>query len=194
MSRAGAMHREALFLERGRSAVQPSEGDEELAERARKGDTVAFEQLYLRHRDYVYKLCLNLCGHRDQAQDLLQETFIRAYRALPRFRGGSRFTTWLHRIASNLCWDAAQRREAIATVDPPPPAIHQGWETVEEVRAALARLKPQQRAALALHYGQGLSYQEIAELLNWSLSKVKVTMHRAKRAFREVYEGVRRQR
>lgn len=183
---AGEM--EALRLSEGKPADPLGGADTALSDRARHGDTAAFEELYRRHRDRMYTLCVNLCGDREQAEDLLQETFVRAYRALPRFRGRSRFSTWLHRIAVNVCRDAARWRrrhpEVAAVPESGPP---ESGDTIMQVRAALVRLRPQHRAVLALRYSQSLSYQEIAETLDWSLGRVKVTIHRAKRAFKEVY-------
>ena len=190
MSPDTASTTEALLLGRGRPAHQAGEADDSLVALARGGDQAAFERLYLMHRDRVYALCLNLCGNADQAQDLLQETFVRAYRALPGFRGSARFSTWLHRIAVNLCRDAAHRQRRMAEpVEPAGPGESDRTETVHLVRAALAQLKPGHRTVLALRYGQALSYQEIAEMLDWSLPRVKVTLHRAKLAFKAVYEG-----
>jgi RNA polymerase sigma-70 factor (ECF subfamily) len=161
------------------------EADSALVARAQRGDEDAFDTLYVRHRDHVYTLCLNLCGDRDQAQDLLQESFVRAYRALRRFRGEALFTTWLHRIAVNVCHSAGRRNQHRA--DPMPVATGADGGLVEQVRATLAGLRPRYRVVLALRYHQSLSYQEIAELLNWSLPRVKVTIHRAKRAFKDAY-------
>ncbi|UCC68751.1 MAG: RNA polymerase sigma factor [Armatimonadota bacterium] len=170
----------------GDTAIQAQEAaDSAVVARARRGDRAAFDQLYVKHRDRVYTLCLNLCGDRDRAEDLLQETFVRAYRALPGFRGRSRFTTWLHRIAVNLCHETARRSRRRA--DPPTVAADANTEVVDNVRAALMRLRPQHRVVLVLRYHQSLSYREIAEVLNWSLARVKVTLHRAKRAFKDAY-------
>jgi RNA polymerase sigma-70 factor (ECF subfamily) len=156
-----------------------------LVARARHGEEAAFDQLYMRHRDHMYTLCLNLCGDREQAKDLLQETFVRAWRGLPKFRSQSRFSTWLYRIAVNVCRDAVRRRAAPA---PDSPAV---WNpdvvTVEHVRATLNRLRPHHRAALVLRYQLGLSYEEMVAVLNWSLPRVKVTLHRARAAFRDEY-------
>lgn len=171
-----------------RAGTRAREADSALVACAQRGDTAAFDKLYLRHRDQVYTLCLNLCGDREQAQDLLQESFVRAYRALPKFRGRSRFTTWLHRIAVNLCRDAARRSQR-----PPhrtPAARPANTATVDQVRTALARLRPRHRAVLVLRYMQSLSYAEIAEVLRWPLPRVKVTLHRAKRAFKAAYPDV----
>jgi len=156
-----------------------------LVARARQGDMAAFDDLYVRYRDQVYTLCLNLCGEREQAEDLLQETFVRAWRGLSGFRGRSQFSTWLHRISVNVCRDAARRRRSLQ------PEVRAGAERddeiVDRVRSALGRLRTPHRVVLVLRYTLSLSYQEIAETLNWSLPKVKVTLHRAKAAFRDVY-------
>jgi RNA polymerase sigma-70 factor (ECF subfamily) len=179
---------EELVLSRARPTPGAAEADAELAARARGGDAAAFEQLYLRHRDEVYTLCLNLCGSREEAQDLLQEAFVRAWRAVRSFRGQARFTTWLHRIAVNLCHDAGRRKRLQR--DPLPTRSARSprdTETVALVRSTLTQLRPGHRVVLALRYGQALSYQEIGEVLGWSLTRVKVTLHRAKRAFREAY-------
>ena len=167
------------------AARAQGEADSALVARAQRGDEDAYDELYVRHRDHVYTLCLNLCGDRDEAQDLLQETFVRGYRALRTFRGEARFTTWVHRIAVNVCHSAGRRNQHRA--DLMPVATESNPALVEQVRAALVRLRPQHRVVLALRYHQSLSYQEIAELLNWSLSRVKVTIHRAKRAFKDAY-------
>jgi RNA polymerase sigma-70 factor (ECF subfamily) len=160
----------------------------EVVARARRGDTVAFEQLYRAHRDRVYTLCLSLCGDAEEAQDLLQDTFLRAYRSRRQFRGEAQFATWLHRIAVNLYRDALRHRarEPVPAAPARPPDT-EAAELAAQVRTALARLQPAHRIVLALRYSQSLSYQEIAALLRWSLPRVKVTIHRAKRAFRDTY-------
>jgi len=162
-------------------------GDDEaaLVARARRGEAAAFEALYRRHRNQVYTLCLNLCGNPEDAQDMLQETFVNACRGLPKFGGRSAFSTWLYRIAVNVVRAAARRRRR----DPEPAAAPSEPDaaTVDHVRAVLGRLRPAHRTVLVLRYSQELSYREIAECLQWSLSRVKVTLHRAKHAFKEAY-------
>ena len=181
---------EAVRLGEARPAQLAGDEDTALALRARAGDRNAFEQLYLRHRNQVYTLCLNLCGDREQAQDLLQDTFVRACRGLRAFRGGSQFGMWLYRIAVNVCreWARKRRRQAPpATVEPPG---RDDGDITSQARAALGQLRESYRTVLALRYSRSLSYQEIADLLHWSLPKVKVTIHRAKQAFKEAYLGV----
>jgi RNA polymerase sigma-70 factor (ECF subfamily) len=182
---------EAGALSRGERRSEGTGCGSALVGRARLGNVEAFDELYRLHRDRVYTLCVDLCGDRELAEDLLQETFVRVWRGLRGFGGRSSFATWVHRIAVNVCRDAARRRGRQAEEGGRSP--NPDTETVDRVRVALARLRPPYRAALALRYTLGLSYEEIGETLGWSMPKVKVTIHRAKRAFRDAYcEGVER--
>ncbi len=176
---------ESSLLSESDLGTQAREAVPVLVGRARRGDVEAFDELYRLHRDKVHTLCLNLCRNREQAEDLLQETFVRAWRGLPKFQGRSQFSTWLHRIAVNVCRDAAGRPpestpNLLARADPDD-------EIIDRVRAALGRLRAPHRVVLVLRYSLSLSYREIAETLNWSLPKVKVTIHRAKAAFKSAY-------
>lgn len=184
----GTSRAEALPLSGGGLVRQVCESEQALLARARQGESGAFEQLYLEHRDQVYALCLNLCGDREEAQDLLQETFVRAYRGLRGFAGRAQFSTWLHRIAVNLWRDWVRRQRRLSALPPPAgPADPGAPETADQVRTVLRRLRPHHRLVLSLRYTQALSYQEMAELLNWSLPRVKVCLHRARRAFKDAY-------
>lgn len=161
------------------------EDEVSLVARARRGDVSALDEIYRQHRDQVYTLCLNLCSDRELAQDLLQETFVRAFRGISSFAGRSQLSTWLYRIAVNLAHEVARRqRFAEKTYQSP---TQPDTETVDRVRATLGSLRENYRIVLALRYTQTLSYQEIAECLGWSLARVKVTIHRAKQEFREAY-------
>lgn len=177
----------------GERSVGLGVGEAALVTRARQGEGAAFEELYVRHRDQTYTLCLSLCADPEEAQDLLQETFVRAYHALPRFRAEAQFSTWLHRITVNLFQDSVRKKRRPAPVPEPMRGPEMGGETVAQVRAALSRLQPHYRQVLALRYAQALSYQEIAEVLHWSLGRVKITLHRAKLAFKEVYLAEQRE-
>ena len=177
---------EELALTEGMGGSQTGSDDAVLLVRARQGDASAIDRIYRRHRDQVYTLCLSLCGNREEAQDLLQETFVRACRGLGKFRGHASITTWLYRIAVNLAHDRARQHrrcvpESLPTAPDPDVA------TIDRARAALGCLRSAHRTVLALRYSQSLSYQEIADSLHWPLSRVKVTLHRAKRAFKEAY-------
>jgi RNA polymerase sigma-70 factor (ECF subfamily) len=176
---------EGVLLGGGGPEIAVAPEDELLVAGARQGDAAAFDQLYRRHRDQVYTLCLNLCGDTEEAADLLQEAFVQAWRGLPRFAGRSKFTTWLYRIAVNACRDAARRRRRLPKLLPPSPDPDAA--IVDRVRAALTTLRPSHRVALVLRYSLSLSYQEMADLLNWSLPRVRGTLHRARRAFKHAY-------
>jgi len=177
---------EAILLAEPRGVADLKE-DSALVSRARAGDARAFDQLHRKYRNQVYTLCLNLCGDREEARDLLQETFMRAWRGLPRFAGRSAFSTWLHRIALNVCRDAARQRRREPKSPPEAVPARDNLPTAEQVRSVLRRLRPAHRLVLVLHYSQSLSQREIAERLNWSLARVRMTLYRARRAFREAY-------
>jgi RNA polymerase sigma-70 factor (ECF subfamily) len=179
---------EAVFLRAAGPQSATAQEESLLVARARRGDAAAFDQLYHRHRHQVYTLSLNLCGDPEEARDLLQETFLRVWRGLPRFRERSKFTTWIYRIAVNLARDAARRRRRAAPA--PAAAPDPDLATVGRVRATLTQLRTPHRVVLVLRYSLSLSYEEIADLLGWSLSRVKVTLHRARRAFKDAYLDV----
>lgn len=172
---------------------EPSEADLALVREFVSGRSAAFDRLYERRSAYVYNICLGMLGNPDDARDAMQETFVQLYRSLPRFRGRSKFSTWLHRIAVNKCIDALRGRprweqaESLEWVRGS--AEPEGDKSLEEqVRLALLKLKPVYRAALVLYYFQQMSYAEIAESLNCSVDLVRVRLHRARKAFRLLYE------
>lgn len=177
---------EAVCLGGQRAAGEAGDAERALVERARRGDTGAFEQLYLSHRAQAHTLCLSLCGNREDAHDLVQEAFVRAYRGISRFRGRSSFSTWLQRIAVNVWRDTLRRRPAEAP-DPAEGGQPSNPEAADLVRAAMLRLQPEQRLVLSLRFSQSLSYQEIAEVLRWPPGRVRMSIHRARRAFRDAY-------
>jgi len=154
---------------------------------ARDGGSDAFELLVRRHQGAVYGLALRMLGSQADAQDAAQDSFVQAWNALARFRGDSAFASWLYRIVTNRCLNIlASRRPtdvlsadyASARDDPAEAAIDR--ERMHAVAAAVLRLAPEQRAALVLREFQGLSYDEIAEILGVSLSAVKGRIHRAR--------------
>jgi len=152
-----------------------------LVEQARKGSQEAFAALVRAHQDAVYSLCHHMTGNALEAEDLAQESFLRFYRSLDRFRAGTPVRPWLHKIAVNACLDALrQRKGAPLSLEEwpegtPPPRSPQG-NTPEElclhrearlaVQKALLRLPSDYRAVLVLRYLEGLSYQEVAAALD----------------------------
>src|SRR5690242_16102903 len=109
--------------------------DERLVRRAAAGDRRAFDELVERHRDRVWAIALRLCRHREDAEDVLQETFVAAYRSLDRFRGGSQVSTWLYRIAVNKAYDQIARRRETAPLD----AVREPAAPVDEHESSARR-------------------------------------------------------
>jgi RNA polymerase sigma-70 factor, ECF subfamily len=173
-----------------------------LAVRAAAGDRVAFEALVLRYQSRVYRLVRILSGDVPDAEDLTQETFIRAYRAIGRFRRDSTFRTWLHRIAVNATWShLARRRQGISFValesdaDADVAACDDDPETAlirrQAIDRALATLSTEARLVVTLRDIQGLEYQEIATITGVPIGTVESRLFRARRRLRPLLEPLR---
>jgi RNA polymerase sigma-70 factor, ECF subfamily len=175
------------------------ETDQELIDRFQQGEERAFDELVRRHEQRIRSLCHHYLHDAADVQDAAQETFIRAYRALPEFRPEASFTTWLYRIAVNRCLNHLRSRRRRRWMQPFSGLFgkdEQAWEGVAEdntplqevekaerlgfVRAALDALPQEQRTAVILHRFQGLKYQEIAEVTGSSMAAVEARLHRAK--------------
>jgi len=156
---------------------QPVIDDAALLRAHAAGDRDAFAELVRRHRDRLWAVALRTLGDREDAADALQEALISAYRSAHRFRGDAAVTTWLHRIVVNACLDRVRRRAARPTVPlvdtEPSPVAPVDSDTALDVRAALARLPVEQRAALVLVDVQGYSVAEAAVILDVAEGTVK---------------------
>lgn len=158
---------------------------------ARHGEAWALERLYQSYQPQIYALCYRLLGRAEDAEDAVQATFVRAFRALPRFRGESSARTWLYRIATNEALGLLRRRRDVPPLEAAEPSSPDRTAAVVErlaVRAALARLTPDHRAILVLRLWEELSYTEIAGVLGISLPAVKMRLNRARAEFRRYYE------
>lgn len=175
--------------------------DKELVRRVRRGDAAAFDLLYLRYRHKVHALIGRYLTRQEDVEDIAQETFIKAYRALPRFRGESAFYTWLYRIAVNTAKNhLAARHQRVQTVeldaeendggdlpaalkqeDTPEDAL-QSDELKSAIDAALAALPEDLRSALTLREFNGLSYAQIADVLACPVGTVRSRIFRAREA------------
>lgn len=170
--------------------------DVHLVRAAQSGDTDAFEELIRRHQLAAYRVALRMLGSPADAEDATQEALFQVWRALPSFRGESAFTTWLYRIVVSRCLNAiAARRPAFELRDderdqrPGPLETVEAHAHLENVKQAMVQLTPEQRAPLVLREFEGLSYEEIGEVLGISLAAVKGRLHRARL---ELLEEVRR--
>lgn len=157
----------------------------------------SFEQIYDEYKTPIYNYVYHLVGDREQADDLTQDTFLKAFRALPKMDSNLKLSAWLYRIATNTAYDALRRRKLIAwlpwqDLDHEPADVESAdpqeiYGTTELVRAALRRMPQQYRAALLLYTQEGFSYSEIAHALNIAESGVKMYLSRARQSFREQY-------
>lgn len=179
--------------------------DRELVERAKKGDQGVFEQLVLDNQNRVYSLALRLVNDREEAADLSQEAFVRAWQGLQSFQGESSFATWIYRLTTNLCIDwlrRQKRREGVepavslddeesgwaepADRDSDPHLLLERSERGKALARGLEKLPDWQRQALVLRELSGLSYQEIAGELDIDLGTVKSRIARARLNLRKI--------
>lgn len=159
--------------------------------------TWSFERIYDEFKTPIYNYIYHLVGSREQADDLTQDTFLKAFKALPKMDANLKLSAWLYRIATNTAYDALRRRKLIAwlpwqDLDHEPADVESAdpQETIgtsELVRAALKRMPRHYRAALLLYTQEGFSYAEIAATLNIAESGVKMYLSRARHSFREHY-------
>jgi RNA polymerase sigma-70 factor, ECF subfamily len=176
----------------------PAASDAALVARAvADGDRHAFGELVRRHQSAIRTLLRRLCaGDAARADDLAQEAFLRAHRKLASYRGEARFSTWLHRVAWNTFLSEARRlpppaagAEERPAPDPTPDAGHARAEARIDLARAFAVLREEERAALALAYGQDLSHEEAADILGWPLGTLKTHVARGKEKLRRHLQG-----
>jgi len=176
--------------------AQANEG--ELVHQAQAGDADAFGMLVVQHQHFVYNLALHALGDTHEAEDVAQEAFVRAWLALPNFRGQAQFRTWLYRIVTNLCYNRLPRlrRELIAAgeekiADVPDESLADLASGVEaEQRRAflhqqIEALPENYRLLITLRFRQELPYEEIASILNLPLGTVKAGLFRARARLRQ---------
>ncbi len=171
--------------------------DDELVA-ASVSDLDAFGELVRRHQDFVYGAALRIVRNPVMAQDLAQEAFVRAHRALPDFRGQAQVRSWLYRIATNLALNAVQRRKEYPAETLPDRPTHYDPASDAENRAlrkdledAIGQLPDKLKRPLVLREFEGMSYQEIAAALDLPLNTVRTRILRARRALREKLEAWR---
>jgi len=180
--------------------------DEELVARSVAGDTDSFNQLILRWERPIYALAYRQIGREDEARDVCQEAFLRAFRALPGFKGQAKFSSWLYRITLNLCRDWMRRQRRAPFVQVPEgvdvsdlaAAAAGPSESIEDVigrkdlgrhvAKAMQTLPDEQRSTILLKEYHGLTFQEIAELQGCPLSTVKTRLYQGLTVLRRQLE------
>lgn len=164
-----------------------------LVDRARKGDAQAFERLYRQYAGRVNGLCLRMTRDPDLAEDCVQDAFIRAWKALPKFEGRSAFGTWLHRIAVNVVLEkrrAPVEREIPVddTAEYSEPLVFDSLLETAELEAVVASLPTGARDVLVLSGIYGYDHAEVAEMLGIAVGTCKAQLHRARNLVRERLE------
>lgn len=182
--------------------------EKELLDRARRGDTGAFDEIITLHRQRVYALAFQILRNSDDAMDVAQETFLKAWRSLAKFDGRHPVGTWLHRIATNASIDIVRRRQnrpqcAIEDVEltadaasqttpsaPEPPGVEMDRRDLRiRLDEALAALSPEHRTVIILREVEELSYDEIAARMNTSTGTVMSRLYYARRYLQTLLKG-----
>ena len=188
MARALSLVRHEASVDAPRLAL----GDDALVDRARRGDVDAFELLYRQHAGRVYALCLRLAADPVVARELVQDTFVKAWDALPRFRADASFTTWLHRIAVNALLErrrGEKRRAARVSLagdedederDIAGVVIGPDVATAIDLERAIGALPPGVRRAFVLHDVEGYTHEEIATMTGLAAGTLRAQLHRAR--------------
>lgn len=177
--------------------------DAAIVKRCLDGDQRAFQELLKRYRRSVYSLTYRMVGHREEARDLAQEVFIRAFRSLHRYDASRPFSSWIFKIASNLCidyyrkkrlstvsiqdtFDGEEERPRVELVDtgPTPDEIFQSRRERDRLEVLLRSLPPRYRVVVLLRHKEDMSYEEIADELDVPIGTVKARLHRAHRLLR----------
>lgn len=185
--------------------TKPPVEDADLVARCRQGETAAFGLLVERYQDRLFTVCYRMCGHREDAADLAQEAFLKAFSSLERFGARSQFYTWLYRIAVNLVIDRRRRKprptrslgpgtseDADRGGDAEPAARERSAEAVvaaaedqASIERALQSIDDAHRAVVVLRDVDGLDYEQIGEILEIPVGTVKSRLSRARLALRE---------
>ncbi len=152
----------------------------ELVKKSQFGDKSAFEQLVVRHQDLVFSLAYKLTGNREMANDVAQESFIRAWKAIEKFRGDSTFSTWIYRITVNTAWTLRKKAKKHNTLN------------IEETYEPIVIDEKKDPELVAINSDLSSVHKEIAEFLGISVTAAKVRLHRAHQKLRQILEEVER--
>lgn len=171
-----------------------------LIQRFKDGDQSTFERIIQIHQDRIYNLCTYMLGNPQEAEDAAQEVFIKAFRKLKDFRPESSLYTWLYRIGVNTCLDYKRKlrpeplkneaqAEGLVSNEPSPERHYQSKEAGQVINSALEQLSKNSRAVIVLKEIEGLSYEEIAEVLNTSVGTIKSRLSRTREELRRILRG-----
>jgi len=165
-------------------AAHSQDPDLGLVERYFEGDTGAFDEIMIRYERQIYRVCYRFVENRDDAMDLAQDVFVKAFEHLPTFRRESTLKTWLYRIAINHCLNHVKKHsqqfvevtEYTSSIHPSVQREMEHQEQREHFRRLIKRLPPKQKAILELRVNEQLSYEEIAQISGRSVSTIKASV------------------
>lgn len=189
------------------TSLEAADPDLRLLEECRRGNARAFEALFRKYQSYVYNVSLGMLCNSEDAADVTQEAFLRLHRNLDSFRGDASFSTWLYRVAVNLCITELRRRgrhkheflDDLAhdensplheEMGPDPNDVVLLQEQQRVVQQVMRTLPPDYRAVMVLRHFQQLAYEEIADVLGLSLSQVKTRLFRARKMFKDRFQAL----
>jgi RNA polymerase sigma-70 factor (ECF subfamily) len=175
----------------------------ELVTKIKNADYNAFREFFEQYQHFVYNICYRMCGNRETAEDITQEVFIKIFQAIGKFRGEAKLSSWIYRISVNTCLKKERRKKLdyllsfeflfqdakkfqILSPEETPDQQLEISETENIVQQAIYKLPDRQKTALVLHRYESLSYQQIAEVMNISLSAVESLLYRAKENLTEI--------
>lgn len=175
--------------------------DSELVGLCQKGDTDAFDRLFYKYRDKIYRTAYRMINNQEDALDLTQEIFLKAYKNINKYNFKSEFSTWLYRLAINVCIDELRKRknsnEILTDAIPEdriysdtPEDIILSEEQQSLIWKALNLMKEKERVVIILREMEGLSYEEIANTLDCSIGRVKSRIHESREKFKKALEKV----
>jgi len=190
----------------------PAEPDVKLVKAAQKGDMVAFEELVARHRDKIYARAFSMLRNEEEATDLSQEAWVKAWQRLVQFQGDSSFVTWMTRICINLCLDQLRKQKRVRTdsieqmeeevggverqmpiITPNPTERIERGELRQRIDKALGQLSYEHRTVLILHEFEELEYKEIAKRMECSIGTVMSRLFYARRKMAALLAGLKRE-
>lgn len=185
--------------------------EEILVKQSLQGDTLAFEELILPYQNKIYALAYRYMGNEEDAYDMTQEAFLKAFRSLRTFKGDSSFGTWIYRVATNICLDELRRRKRriiplsldeplatrdgdsvdkeIADMQPTQDIIIEQEEFAQYIQNLVSQMKPEHKNVIILRDMMQLSYEEIANVLDTSVGTVKSRLSRARNILRKKING-----
>lgn len=165
--------------------------DESLVEKCKKGDDQAFQELMSRHVKHIFNFARQYARNNDDAEDIAQDSFFKAWKYIKRFKKGAKFKPWLFAIARNTALDHIKKKKAVsfsnmddtendttfadtlADIEPLPPEIFARTQLGDELMASMAGLHPDHRAVLIMHYRQDMTFDEIANIMGKPMNTVK---------------------